>query len=86
MHLDAAIDDYLHLIVRTRPWTKKREAELLDAWSEWLNARTQEPIHLTPDARRLAAMYADETRLAPGRRSDLAEAVDRLCRWAEPRP
>lgn len=33
---DVALDDYLHQIVRTRPWTKKREEELLTAFAEWL--------------------------------------------------
>lgn len=34
--IDVAIDDYMHVIARTRPWSLKREDELLEAFSEWL--------------------------------------------------
>lgn len=44
--IDAVIDDYLHKIVRNRPWTKAREEELLNAYAEWLYEQPEHGVML----------------------------------------
>lgn len=79
--LDAAIDDYLHLIVRTRPWTKAREEELLDAFCDWAYARGPAPTlaAVTPS---LAARHAADAGYPPAAAAELVAALGKLSAWA----
>lgn len=80
--LDAAIDDYLHLIVRTRPWTKAREEELLDAFCDWAYARPGPAPTLAAASPALAARHAADAGYTPGTAAELAAALGRLAAWA----
>lgn len=37
---DEALDEYLHVIVRTRPWTKKAQEDILSCFGIWLEERS----------------------------------------------
>lgn len=41
--LDAWIDEYLRVVVRTRPWTKRREQEALTQFAEWMRIEGGDP-------------------------------------------
>lgn len=75
--LAEAIDDYLHLIVRVRPWTKRREEEALLGFAGWLGGEAA-VTSVTPA---LVARYAEEAGLDPDRRSVLRTAVHNLHQW-----
>lgn len=82
MPFDSAIDDYLHLIVRTRPWTKKREEELLTEFEEWLyeqHSRRVETAEVTPE---LAAQYASAINLSIAEREELLSVLRVFGLWA----
>ncbi len=80
--LDAAVDDYLHLIVRTRPWTKAREEALLLGLVEWLYAQPDQDIQLAAATPALAERYATAQQLDPAARSALFETLTKLWSWA----
>lgn len=44
--IDVAIDDYMHVIARTRPWSMRREEELLEVFSEWLYEQPEPRVML----------------------------------------
>lgn len=81
--LEEIIDDYLHVIVRTRPWTKKREAEALTTFAAWLRGRWSNSGNwlacLTPA---LARHSATERGLDARERDNLLAALDNLLAWA----
>lgn len=82
MPFDSAIDDYLHLIVRTRPWTKKREEELLTEFDEWLyeqHAHRFETAEITPE---LVAQYASAINLSMAERDELLGVLRVFSLWA----
>lgn len=73
-----AIDEYLHLIVRVRPWTRKREEAALTGFAAWLG----EKATLTSVTPALASNYIQEARLDPDRAEAVLAAVDHLLGWA----
>jgi hypothetical protein len=80
--LDIAIDDYLHMIVRSHPWMKKQEEELLLPFSEWLYEQ--------PGSRKLAAIspettarYAAALGLSAADHEALNLALHHVFAWAE---
>lgn len=68
--LDAAIEEYLAVISRTRPWTKAAEEELLHEWSDWAFVRHVGDTPLGADLS-LALAFARERRLSSPRRAEL---------------
>jgi hypothetical protein len=85
MTIDLALDDYLHVIVRTRPWTKKREEELLEPFSAWLFEQPDMPVELPVIAPEHAARYADAVQLDNGDRNELLNTLHLLYLWATQR-
>jgi hypothetical protein len=81
--LDAAIDDYLHAIVRTRPWTKQREEEVLASFSDWLYAQPDLSVQLTSVTPLLVRQYSELVGLDDTEQDDLQTAVTRLFVWAD---
>jgi hypothetical protein len=76
-----ALDDYLHLIVRTRPWTKREDEALLADFGEWLEAQSVERLDaVTPE---LVHAYARDGGLIPAKEQAFYTAVRRLGMWAE---
>jgi hypothetical protein len=80
--LDVAIDDYLHTIVRTRPWTKKREEELLESFSAWFYAQPAPHADLAEINPLQADTYAALVGLSNEDRRDLFNALHNLFSWS----
>ncbi len=76
-----ALDDYFHLIVRTRPWTKKEDEALLAAFGDWLEARSVE--HLAEITPALIRAYVQDVRLDSGEEQAFYVALRRLYTWSE---
>jgi hypothetical protein len=81
--LAAVIDDYLHIIVRTRPWTKKREEELLLAFSDWFYAQPEPSYTITSVTPATTARYAQELALSSAEHEELNAVLCTLFLWAE---
>lgn len=81
-NFDAALDDYLHLIVRTRPWTKKREEQWLRIFGQWLEQRWGTDAALTWESLSLVASCAADRGLQVREREEMESAVGNLCLWA----
>lgn len=80
---DRALDDYLHTIVRTRPWVKAREEDLLATFGEWLATQPRISDSLTSITPALVESYVAADRLQPSEYDELAEALYNLCSWAQ---
>lgn len=80
--IDVAIDDYLHTIVRTRPWVIKRETALLEAFSEWLYAQPEPSLDLDAIDPVLVADYVAATDRAPDEHNALLEALHNVYMWS----
>ncbi len=80
--IDVAIDDYLHAIVRTRPWTKPREEELLENFSAWLYQQPEPRLTLDEIQPALAHQYAAAMSLAGPVHTELLDALDNLYTWS----
>ncbi len=83
IELDAAIDDYLHAIVRTRPWTKQREEELLRSLSDWLYAQPDLSVELAAVTPPVVRRYGEMMGRDDTEQDDLQTAVTRLLVWAD---
>jgi hypothetical protein len=83
MKFDAAIDEYLHAIVRTRPWTKQREEELLTALSDWLYTQPSQSVDLAAITPPVVRQYSDMRGLDDAEQDDLKTALTRLLVWAD---
>ena len=83
VEFDAAVDEYLHAIVRTRPWTKKREAELLTLLSDWLYAQPDLSVQLASVAPPVVRSYYAATGLDDAEQDDLQVTLIRLRVWTE---
>ncbi len=81
--LDTAIDDYMHVIARTRPWTKKREEALLTPFVEWLYEQPDEPVELKAIGPAVLARYVAATGLDNEEHDDLAHTLRHVYMWAE---
>jgi len=82
MALDAAIDDYLHTIIRSRPWAKKREEELLGGFSEWLYAQPNANVTLDSLDSSVVTEYATSQRLDAAEQDELLATLNNLYVWA----
>ncbi len=80
--IDVAIDDYLHTIVRTRPWTKKREEELLAGFSEWLYTLPAPPSNMTEIGPALVDQYAAAVPLSKDEHTELLGTLNNLYMWS----
>lgn len=85
LEYDLAIDEYLHAIVRTRPWTISRETELLEALSDWLYAQSDLSVDLDAVTPAIMQRYTTETGLDESERAELDAVVARLKAWTETR-
>jgi len=79
---DVALDDYLHQIVRTRPWVKKREEQLLTGFGEWLVAQPELDACLASITPLLARRYAVDDGLDAPAYDELEIALQNFCGWA----
>ncbi|MDQ3389338.1 MAG: hypothetical protein M3483_07540 [Gemmatimonadota bacterium] len=79
--LDVLIDDYLRVIVRTRPWTRRREEEALTTLLSWVNAQpgSVKTLLVTED---VVAQCADDLDLGHEARENLQLAARNLMAWA----
>ena len=78
-----ALDDYLHQIVRTRPWTKKREEAFLTSFSAWLAEQPDAPGELAAITPALSERYAVACGLAAAQCACLTEALHHFYAWAQ---
>jgi len=76
--IDAVIDDYLHKIVRNRPWTKAREEELLARYADWLYEQPEHGVLLVDAGPQAAERYADAAGLADDERDELMGSLRRV--------
>ena len=81
--LDAWIDEYLRVIVRTHPWMKRREEEALTRFAEWARVQDGEVAgRLGAAGDRLVQRCAAELELDVEARAQLQSSVRNLARWA----
>jgi site-specific recombinase XerD len=80
--IDVAIDEYLHTIVRTRPWTKKREEELLEGFSQWQAEQAQSRMTLDAITVNDVQRYATAVDLRDTDRDDLVAALHHVFLWS----
>jgi hypothetical protein len=78
----AALDEYLHVIVRTRHWSKRAEEEALTAFGGWLEAETGEAPGLSAALEARVDGYAAAAGLGDEARAALEEALARFLGWA----
>ena len=78
--LEAALDNYLHVMVRVRPWAKKASEEMLRPLNNWLDeqAGVLPVTALTPE---VVGAYCSDVRLTVGARTDLRAALHDFARW-----
>lgn len=81
--LEAIIDDYLHVIVRTRPWTKKREEVLLLAFCDWFYEQPGSIHVITAVSPTTTEQYAQAVGLESAEHDELNAAFYTLFLWAE---
>jgi hypothetical protein len=80
--LEGWIDEYLRVIVRTRPWTKRREEEALGTFSKWMQSHARErDADLAVRGVALAERCADDLSLDREGRERLRSAVRGLTMW-----
>jgi site-specific recombinase XerD len=82
MTIDEAIDEYLHALVRSRPWIKKREEAALTAFSAWLLAQPDTRLTLDAITPTVVDRYAAAVGLSAAQRDQLLGTLHRLYTWA----
>jgi hypothetical protein len=85
LEIEAAIDDYLHTIVRTRPWTKAREEDLLTSFSDWLYEQPGHSVELASVTPEVVRHYSETRGLGESEQSELQATMGKLLIWAEVR-
>ncbi len=80
--LDAAIEDYLHLIVRTRPWTKKHDEAVLTDFSDWLHEHYGRDVTLAALRPEDATRYVEANALSATDQAELFKTLGLLYLWA----
>ena len=80
--IDVAIDDYMHVIARTRPWTIKREEECLEAFSCWLYEQPAANVMLDGIAPDHVQRYAMAKNLSPTEQDELHTVLTNVYRWS----
>ncbi len=85
LELDAAVDEYLHAIVRAHPWTVKRETAILEGFSDWLYAQPELSVELERITPVVVQRYATESGLSNRDRDAVAATIDHLRGWVDTR-
>jgi hypothetical protein len=81
IQLDDDLDEYLHVITRTRPWTKPEDERALTPFARWLHDRLG-PVAVSVGAlQALARAYADSEGLPQSMRLTLKRSLDRFQGW-----
>lgn len=80
--IEVAIDDYLHVIVRTRPWTKKHEEAVLEEFTDWLYAQPLPQTRLDEITPELVQQYYATTIVPDDQQRELMDVLSTLYRWA----
>jgi site-specific recombinase XerD len=80
--LDIAIDDYMHVIARTRPWTIKHEEAYLEAFSAWLYEQPNGNVLLTEIDTAHLHSYATDAALSPAEQDDLRSVLNNVYCWS----
>lgn len=83
LEYDLAVDEYLHAIVRSRPWTVRRETEQLEALSVWLYAQPDLSVELDAVTPEVTRRYAADNDLSDDERDALEATLVRLRAWTE---
>jgi hypothetical protein len=83
LDLEAAIDDYLHTIVRSQPWIKKQEEVVLLAFNDWLYEQPDLSPTLAHISPATTARYAEAMGLNMVEQEALHTALYHLFAWAE---
>lgn len=82
--LSALVDDYLRVVTRTRPWTRRLEEAVLTDFAKWAAG---DPDHLRREPAAgwytLASRYADGPELPAELRERRAEVLRGFAAWAE---
>lgn len=76
--VDAAVDEYIHLISRTRPWTKAEEEEFLLGWSDWLYERFGPDVPLARAGPAVLLAFGEERGVTPERIEEFARIVSNV--------
>ncbi len=80
--IEVAIDDYLHVIVRTRPWTKKREEAVLEEFTDWLYAQQTPRTRLDEITPELVQQYCAVAIVPADQQREFTNILSTLYRWA----
>jgi hypothetical protein len=83
LDLEAAIDDYLHTIVRSQPWIKKQEESLLLPFNDWVYEQPDLSPTLTEISPATTARYTEAVGLSAADHEALMTALHHLFTWAE---
>lgn len=81
--IEVAIDDYMHVIARTRPWSMKREGEILEAFSEWLYEQPEQRVMLDEVTGEQVQQYAATTGVSDEEQQELTAVLNNLYLWAD---
>jgi hypothetical protein len=85
MLITDAIDDYLRLIVRTRPWTKAREEEILTPFGTWMYEQADLALELDAISPAIVQRYVAHAGLSDDEHTDLDRTLGKVLLWAESR-
>jgi len=80
--VDAAVDEYLHLIARVCPWELPREEPRLRAFADWVERQGDAVPDLETIEPSMALRHARDDRLAAAETEALMSAMAGLFRWA----
>lgn len=80
--IDIAIDDYMHVIARTRPWSIKREDELLEAFSEWLYEQVEPRVMLDEVAPAQVQHFVAAAGWSDAEQQELLDVLNNLYLWS----
>lgn len=78
--LEAVIDDYFHMLVRSHPWDKKHFEAVLEPLNQWFEARQGAPAPLSTFTASEVATYL--ATLPPVARKDAEVVVRDFYGWA----
>lgn len=80
--IDVAIDDYMHVIARTRPWSMKREGEILESFSAWLYEQPELCVMLDEIELEQVQQYGVAVGLSDQARQELIDVLHNLYLWS----
>ncbi len=71
--------------MRTRPWTKAREEELLTSFSDWLYEQSEHTVELALVTPAIVRHYSETIGLGDAEQDDLRTTLGKLLLWADVR-